>query len=159
MSTDKQTVDIVSDLAKILNAEALDEIDISISRGKTDRMSIRLVKTRGTILNETQVKHVPLQQSISDPFHVDTDEDQQVIEEVGTVKSEMVGTAFLKPSPDDDINFVKVGSTVQEGDNLLIIEAMKTMNYIQSPYSGTVMKILISDNEPVQYGTALMVIN
>ena len=73
------------------------------------------------------------------------------------VPSPMVGTAYLSPSPDAK-PFVEVGQTVREGQTLLIIEAMKTMNQIPSPRSGVVTAILIEDAQPVEYGMPLVVI-
>lgn len=75
----------------------------------------------------------------------------------GMVPSPMVGTAYAAPSPDAD-NFIKVGDTVKEGDTLLIIEAMKVMNQIASPKSGTVKEILFSDAQPVEFGEPLCII-
>lgn len=73
------------------------------------------------------------------------------------VPSPMVGTAYLAPSPDAK-PFVEVGQSVKEGQTLLIIEAMKTMNQIPSPRSGTVTAILIEDAQPVEFGMPLVVI-
>lgn len=73
------------------------------------------------------------------------------------VPSPMVGTAYLAPAPDAK-PFVEVGQSVKEGQTLLIIEAMKTMNQIPSPRSGTVKAILIEDAQPVEYGMPLVVI-
>ena len=73
------------------------------------------------------------------------------------VPSPMVGTAYLSPSPDAK-PFVEVGQSVREGQTLLIIEAMKTMNQIPSPRSGTVTAILVEDAQPVEYGMPLVVI-
>ena len=73
------------------------------------------------------------------------------------VPSPMVGTAYLAPSPDAK-PFVEIGQKVKEGQTLLIIEAMKTMNQIPSPRAGTVTAILIEDAQPVEYGMPLVVI-
>ena len=73
------------------------------------------------------------------------------------VPSPMVGTAYLAPSPDAKA-FIEVGQKVKEGQTLLIIEAMKTMNQIPSPRAGTVMAILFEDGQPVEYGMPLVVI-
>jgi acetyl-CoA carboxylase biotin carboxyl carrier protein len=73
------------------------------------------------------------------------------------VPSPMVGTAYLAPSPDAK-PFIEVGQAVKEGQTLLIIEAMKTMNQIPSPRSGTVTAILFEDAQPVEYGMPLVVI-
>ncbi len=75
----------------------------------------------------------------------------------GAVTSPMVGTAYLSPEP-GAAAFVKVGDTVSEGQTLLIVEAMKTMNQIPSPKAGTVKRILVEDASPVEYGAPLMVI-
>jgi acetyl-CoA carboxylase biotin carboxyl carrier protein len=75
----------------------------------------------------------------------------------GAVTSPMVGTAYLSPEP-GAAAFVKVGDTVSEGQTLLIVEAMKTMNQIPAPRAGTVKRILIEDGAPVEFGAPLMVI-
>ena len=75
----------------------------------------------------------------------------------GVVASPMVGTAYLGPAPGAR-PFVEIGSAVKAGETLIIIEAMKTMNQIPAPRSGTVMQILIEDGQPVEYGEPLMII-
>lgn len=75
----------------------------------------------------------------------------------GLVASPMVGTAYLAPEPGGR-PFVDVGSQVITGQTLLIIEAMKTMNQIPAPRSGTVIQILIEDGQPVEFGEPLMII-
>ena len=75
----------------------------------------------------------------------------------GAVKSPMVGTAYRAPEP-GAANFIEIGSRVSQGQTLLIIEAMKTMNQIPSPRSGTVTAILFKDAQPVEYGEPLVVI-
>ena len=75
----------------------------------------------------------------------------------GLVKSPMVGTAYRAPEPGAKA-FVDVGTVVKEGDTLLIIEAMKTMNTIPAPRGGMVTQILVGDAQPVEYGEPLMII-
>lgn len=75
----------------------------------------------------------------------------------GAVPSPMVGTAYLAPSPGAK-PFVDIGQTVKAGDTLLIVEAMKTMNQIPAPRSGTVTQILVEDGQPVEFGEPLMII-
>jgi acetyl-CoA carboxylase biotin carboxyl carrier protein len=75
----------------------------------------------------------------------------------GTVKSPMVGTAYLASEP-GTAPFVKVGETVSVGQTLMIIEAMKVMNPIKAPSGGKILQILVSDANPVEYGEPLMVI-
>jgi acetyl-CoA carboxylase biotin carboxyl carrier protein len=69
----------------------------------------------------------------------------------------MVGTVYTQPEPGASA-FIKVGDTVKEGQQLFIIEAMKTMNPVPSPRAGTVTAILVHDAQPVEYGEALCVI-
>jgi acetyl-CoA carboxylase biotin carboxyl carrier protein len=75
----------------------------------------------------------------------------------GTVISPMVGTAYLAPEPGGK-PYVDVGEKVGEGQTLLIIEAMKTMNQIPAPRAGTIKRILVEDGQPVEYGEPLMII-
>lgn len=75
----------------------------------------------------------------------------------GTVGSPMVGTAYLAPAPGSP-NFVKVGQTVEKGQTLLIIEAMKTMNQIPAPRAGTVTQILVEDGQPVEFDEPLVIL-
>ena len=75
----------------------------------------------------------------------------------GAVTSPMVGTVYLASEPGAD-PFVKVGDQVSEGQTLLIVEAMKVMNPLPSPRSGTVSAILVGDGDPVEFGEPLLVI-
>ena len=69
----------------------------------------------------------------------------------------MVGTVYLQPEPGTPA-FVSVGSQVSEGETLLIVEAMKTMNHIPAPRSGTVKRILVEDGAPVEFGAPLIIL-
>jgi acetyl-CoA carboxylase biotin carboxyl carrier protein len=75
----------------------------------------------------------------------------------GVITSPMVGTAYVGPEPGAR-PFVEVGSRVEVGDTLLIVEAMKTMNQIPSPRAGTVIQVLIEDGQPVEFGEPLMIV-
>jgi acetyl-CoA carboxylase biotin carboxyl carrier protein len=74
-----------------------------------------------------------------------------------TINAPMVGTVYMAPAPGARA-FIEVGADVKEGQTLLIIEAMKTMNQIPSPKSGKVTEILVEDGSPVEYGQPLVVI-
>ena len=78
-------------------------------------------------------------------------------EHPGAVTSPMVGTLYLSAEPSSPV-FVKKGDTVQKGDTLLIIEAMKVMNPIKASHGGTITHILAQNGKPVEYGDVLMVI-
>jgi len=73
------------------------------------------------------------------------------------VKSPMVGTVYLQPEP-GAAQFVRVGDTVAEGQTLLIVEAMKTMNPIPAPRAGRLLEMLVGDGQPVEFGEPLAVI-
>jgi acetyl-CoA carboxylase biotin carboxyl carrier protein len=75
----------------------------------------------------------------------------------GAVPSPMVGTVYVAPQPGAP-PFVKVGDSVKEGDTLLIVEAMKTMNPITAPKAGTVIEVCVRDTQPVEFGQTLVVI-
>ena len=81
-------------------------------------------------------------------------EAQKKEEEGNIVKSPMVGTFYIKPSPTSE-PFVEIGKDVKKGDTLCIIEAMKLMNEIESEYAGKIDEILVEDGKPVEYGTPL----
>jgi acetyl-CoA carboxylase biotin carboxyl carrier protein len=75
----------------------------------------------------------------------------------GTVRSPMVGTVYLSPEPGAPA-FVSVGDTVREGQTLLLIEAMKTFNEIKAPRNGTIRQIMVENQQPVEFGEVLTVI-
>ena len=75
----------------------------------------------------------------------------------GVVTSPMVGTAYRAPEPGAK-PFVDEGSTVREGETLLIVEAMKTLNTIPAPRAGTVTRILVGDGQPVEFGEPLLIL-
>jgi acetyl-CoA carboxylase biotin carboxyl carrier protein len=93
------------------------------------------------------------------PMHGKEDVGAQPAEEVAgnTIKSPMVGTAFLSPEP-GAAAFMEVGKPVKAGDTLLIVEAMKVMNPITAPEGGVVKKILIADGQPVEFDQPLVII-
>ena len=90
-------------------------------------------------------------------FTVQNNKQENEIENKKILKSPMVGTFYLKPSP-TSAPYVEIGKEVKKGDTLCIIEAMKLMNEIESEYDGKIAKILVKDGEPVEYGTQLFVI-
>ena len=75
----------------------------------------------------------------------------------GAVKSPMVGTAYLAPEP-GAADFIKIGDQVSEGQTLLIVEAMKTMNPIAAPKSGKIADIIVGNEQPVEFDDVLVII-
>ncbi len=145
-------LDLIRDLAAILNQTGLTEIELDHQGAR-----VRVSKSVSFAAPATQVvAHAPALPAAAGALPVASA--ATVTNDLShAVKSPMVGTAYLAPSPTSP-NFVSVGSTVKEGQTLLIIEAMKTMNQIASTRSGTVTSILIESGQPVEFGEALMVI-
>ena len=88
---------------------------------------------------------------------ISQDTPQKLVLDNNVIKSPMVGTVYLSPSP-EEATFIHVGKKVKKGDTILIIEAMKTMNQIPSTLEGTVKEILVSNESPVEFDTPLVVI-
>ncbi len=152
MATRKPGIDqdLIRDLANILNETDLTEIEV-----QQDDLRIR-VSRQGL----TQMVHAPTapqQASFSSPPLSAPVETAKPSPNANAVTAPMVGTAFLSPGPGVR-PFVEVGQAVTEGQTLLIIEAMKTMNQIPSPRSGMVTEILLIDGQPVEYGEPMIVI-
>ena len=139
----------IKDLAELLSDTGLTEIEI-----ETGDMRIKVAR-QGTAVSAVvpapaPVAPAPEAAAEAAPAPAPTDHP-------GGVKSPMVGTAYLAPEP-GAANFVKVGDTVNEGQTILIVEAMKTMNPISAPKSGKVTQIFISNEQPVEFDEVLMII-
>jgi len=164
MSNDKTDADIafVRALAEILNQNDLGEIEVEREFGEGDELKVRLTRTAPAIVQtapvvattSAPVAAAPSAVSATTPAPLEID---AATPDAGTVPSPMVGTVYLAPEP-GAANFIKVGDTVTKGQTILIIEAMKTMNQIPAPHSGTVTSVLVDDAEPVEFGSALMTI-
>ncbi len=139
--------DVIRELAKLLDETGLTEIEF-----ERDGVSIRVARQFGASAARTRTAEAPLAAPIP-PAAVLADPTQHP----GLVASPMVGTAYLGMAPGAR-PFVDVGSQVKAGETLIIIEAMKTMNQIPAPRSGTVIQILVEDGQPVEYGEPLMII-
>ena len=151
MSIKKTGVDqqLIRDLAGILNDTNLTEIEVELGD-----LKVRVSRQAPAVhaIAAPQPSYAPAQPATAAaaaPAVVDVSKN--------AVPSPMVGTAYLSPSPDAK-PFIEIGQQVKEGQTLLIIEAMKTMNQIPSPRAGTVKAILFEDAQPVEYGMPLVVI-
>lgn len=141
---------LIRQLAELLNETGLSEIEIERS-GLKVRVA-RSIHTTAIAPVAAPAVSAPAPKA-AEPVAAASD----AAAHPGAVKSPMVGTAYRAPEP-GAANFVDVGTVVREGDTLLIIEAMKTMNHIPAPRSGTVMQVLVEDNQPVEYGEPLVII-
>ncbi len=150
MSIKKTGVDqqLIRDLAGILNDTNLTEIEVELGDLKV-RVSRQSQAVHAVAAPAIAAAPLAAQPAVAAAAPADPSKN--------AVPSPMVGTAYLAPSPDAKV-FIEVGQKVKEGQTLLIIEAMKTMNQIPSPRAGTVTAILIEDAQPVEYGMPLVVI-
>ncbi len=135
--------DTIRSLAKLLDETGLTEIEIE--RGG-ERIRI------GRAPRTTQIAAAPMMAPVPPAAAA-----PEAGKHPGAVPSPMVGTAYLAPSPGAK-PFIDVGQPVKAGDTLLIIEAMKTMNQIPAPRSGTVTQILVEDGQPVEFGEPMVII-
>lgn len=148
---------LVRDLAEILNDTGLSEIELERSG-----LKIRVARIM-TIAASLPVAHAPpaaYAAGAQGPGKADAGAPPaqgDPAKHPGAVKSPMVGTAYRSPEP-GAATFIEVGSKVSQGETLLIIEAMKTMNQIPSTKSGTVTAILFENGQPVEYGEPLVII-
>jgi acetyl-CoA carboxylase biotin carboxyl carrier protein len=146
---------LINSLAEILNATGLTEIELE-QKGMRVRVSRSVMATAyapaAPALAPAPVAVAPAVAATITAAPVAAKPDN-----ANTVKSPMVGTAYLTSAP-GAAPFVEVGSTVKEGQTVMIIEAMKTMNQIAAPRAGKVTAIFVEGGQPVEYGEPLLVI-
>ena len=135
----------IKQLMEDMGNSKLTAIDIDFPDGT--KISMKKESDHENIYIEKEVKKDKQEEQIKD--------DVKSEEQVGNiVKSPMVGTFYIKPSPTSE-PYVEIGKTVKKGDILCIIEAMKLMNEIESEFSGEVTEILVKDGDSVEYGTPI----
>lgn len=154
-------VAFISALAELLNKNALTELSVMREYGEYDSLDVKVVKQvtvvhqAAPMMQAAPALHAapaatPLAAVAAAPI-------EDPAQHPGAVTSPMVGTVYLSAEP-GAAAFVSVGATVSEGQTVLIIEAMKTMNHIPAPRAGTVKRILANDGQAVEYGAPLMII-
>ena len=155
-------VAFIKALAELLNANELTELSVKRDYGEDDSLEVRVVK-QATVVQAApapvyaqaplMAAHMPAQAQAPAPAALTEDPAQHP----GAVTSPMVGTVYLAPEPGAS-PFAALGATVAEGQTVLIIEAMKTMNHIPAPRAGVVKRLLVEDGSAVEYGAPLMII-
>lgn len=152
-------VAFIKALAELLNENDLTELQVKREYGENDGLNVRV--SRAVAAAPVQVPVAAPVAAVAAPVAAApaaapaTPEDPAI--HPGAVASPMVGTVYMQAEPGAPA-FISVGATVSEGDTLLIVEAMKTMNHIPAPTSGTIKRILVEDGAAVEYGTPLVII-
>lgn len=162
MATPKKPfdTDFIRDLAHLIAETDLSEIEVS--QGDLRIRVARAVQVIAPVTVAAPQAAAPALAAHPGPFAAAAPAAEPVggtdwTKHPGVVKSPMVGTAYRSPSP-GAAAFIEVGDKVREGQTLLIVEAMKTMNQIPAPKAGVVAAILFDDASPVEYGEPLVVI-
>jgi acetyl-CoA carboxylase biotin carboxyl carrier protein len=151
-------VAFIEALAELLSKQSLTEIEVNRKYGEDDSLNVRISKTQN-VVQATVTAPVMASPALitSAPTEISNITGDDPSAHPGAVPSPMVGTVYLQAEPGSPA-FISIGSIVAEGDTILIIEAMKTMNQIPAPHSGTVKRILVEDGGPVEYGSPLVII-
>ncbi|MCB2136690.1 MAG: acetyl-CoA carboxylase biotin carboxyl carrier protein [Rhodobacteraceae bacterium] len=160
-------VAFIEALAELVNAKGLAEITVKREYGENDRLNVRVSKYAAQVQASAApaaptapapaaAAHAPAAAPAASPAPQAAG-GADPASHPGAVTSPMVGTVYLAAEPGAD-PFISVGAAVKEGQTVLIIEAMKTMNHIPAPKAGTVKRILVEDGSPVEYGAPLLII-
>ena len=156
-------VQFIEALAVLLREHDLNEVEVNREFGQDDSLTVRVARggqiaaAAPTISNPTLA--APVQEGTS--VSVSNQTSDTVVDDPanhpGAVTSPMVGTVYKQAEPGAP-PFISVGASISEGDTLLIVEAMKTMNQIPAPKSGIVKRILVEDGAAVEFGAPLAII-
>ena len=150
-------VSFIRALAELLRANDLTELQVKRDYGENDSLNVR-VSRQMQVVQQVAVATAPAAtMAMAAPVAATTPVNGDPAAHPGAVTSPMVGTVYLSAEP-GSAPFVTVGQTVKEGDTLLIIEAMKTMNQIPAPRGGTIKRIVVEDGAAAEYGAPLMII-
>lgn len=150
-------------LAELLNENDLTELQVKRDYAEDDSLNVRVSrKPPQQIVAPQQMQAAPAPMASPAPANMaapaaSAAENADPASDPGAVVSPMVGTIYMQAEPGAPA-FISVGTTVAEGDTLLIVEAMKTMNHIPAPRAGTVKRILVEDGAAVEFGAPLVIL-
>lgn len=152
-------VAFIKSLAALLREHDLSEVEVKRDYAEDDSLTVRVSRSAAPAaavqVAVPAVASAAVSAATAEPVPAAAPEDPAA--HPGAVTSPMVGTAYLSPEPGAPA-FVKTGDTVAEGQTLLIVEAMKTMNHIHAKSAGTVKRVLVEDGAPVEFGAPLMIV-
>lgn len=149
----KINAEAIRELAELLDETGLTEIEVA-DGDKSIRVNKGGMVMAGGAPAPVQMASDP---TVPQVANADAPSTTAIDDHPGAVTAPMVGTAYMAAEPDTP-PFVSKGASVSEGDTLLIIEAMKVMNPIKAPRSGTVTQIIVENGQPVEFGDVLVVI-
>ena len=155
-------VKFIQALAEVLTINDLAEVRVKREYGADSTLDVRV--TRAFAPSSSHISTIsqpqtlaPVPSAIQETPLIDNSSSDDPASLDGAVSSPMVGTVYLQAEPGSN-PFISVGDKITEGQTILIIEAMKTMNQIPAPKSGKVARILVDDGTPVEFGTPLIII-
>jgi acetyl-CoA carboxylase biotin carboxyl carrier protein len=152
-SKDSTEKTLIRELAELLNETGLSEIEIA-----REGLKIRVARqTMASAVVQAQAAPAAATARGSEGLAAPLKTGPDPASHPGCVKSPMVGTAYRSPEP-GAAPFIDIGTRVVQGQTLMIIEAMKTMNHIPAPKAGTVKEILIENGQPVEFGEPLVIV-
>lgn len=159
--THEADVAFIKALAELLRENDLTELQVKREYGDDDSLNVRVSRQTMMAAAPMQVQvpaaPAPVAAAAAPAAAAPAAANDDPASHPGAVTSPMVGTVYLQPEPGSP-SFISVGAQVAEGDTLLIVEAMKTMNHIPAPKSGTVKRILVEDGAAVEFGSPLVII-
>ncbi|MGZ2257414.1 acetyl-CoA carboxylase biotin carboxyl carrier protein [Roseobacter sp. A03A-229] len=155
-------VAFIQALAELLRENDLTELQVKRDYGADDSLNVRVSRhTQQQVVTQVAPPApAPVDApapAASAPAPAAAEASEDPANHPGAVTSPMVGTVYMQPEPGAS-SFISVGASVSEGDTLLIVEAMKTMNHIPAPRAGTVKRILVEDGAAVEFGTPLVIL-
>lgn len=150
-------VAFIEALAQLLRENDLTELQVKREYGESDSLNVRVSRMSQAAPVATPAPVAISAAATPAAAAAAADAPEDPAEHPGAVTSPMVGTVYMQAEPGAP-SFISVGQSVDEGDTLLIVEAMKTMNHIPAPRSGTIKRILVEDGAPVEYGAPLVIL-
>ena len=157
-----QDVEFIKALAELLRENDLNELEVSREYGEDDSLNVRVARggvVAAPVMAAAPVAAAPAPAQAAAPTAAAAPAapSDDPASHPGAVPSPMVGTVYMQAEPGAPA-FISVGASISEGDTLLIVEAMKTMNHIPAPKSGIIKRILVEDGAAVEFGTPLVII-
>jgi acetyl-CoA carboxylase biotin carboxyl carrier protein len=155
-----QDVEFIKALAELLRENDLNELEVSREYGEDDSLNVRVARggvVATPVMAAAPVAATPAPAAAPAAATAPAAASDDPASHPGAVPSPMVGTVYMQAEPGAPA-FISVGASISEGDTLLIVEAMKTMNHIPAPKSGTIKRILVEDGAAVEFGTPLVII-